>query len=160
MDKTIGRLTFQAAALGAVAGMRSMLAPALFHRFAARNNEGRFSPAPHGLFSSPHVGTLLDVMALGELVADKLPGTPSRLSPPALAARALSGALVGGALFAERRKPSAAGAIVGGLAAVAASYAFYHLRQTVDKKTGLPDSAIALAEDALASGIGNLALRS
>lgn len=153
MDKTIGRLTFQAAALGAVAGMRSMLAPALFHRFSAQNGSG-------GQFDSPNVGKLLDVMAIGEWAADKLPNTPSRLSPPSLAVRAVSGALVGGALFAQKRKPTAAGAIVGGLAAVAATYAFYHLRQTVDKKTGLPDPAIALVEDAIAAGIGNLALRS
>ena len=159
MDKTIGKLTFQAAALGAVAGMRSMLAPALFHRFAAQNKkEGIHSSAPT-VFDSPHVGALLDVMALGELAVDKLPKTPSRLSPPSLVIRAASGALVGGALFAGGRKPSAAGAIVGGLAAVAASFAFYHLRQTLDKKTGLPDPAIALAEDALARGIGHLALR-
>ena len=159
MDKTIGKLTFQAAALGAVAGMRSMLAPALFHRFAAQNKKDSPRYSAPTVFDSPHIGMALDVMALGELVADKLPNTPSRLAAPSLAIRAISGALVGGALFAERRKSPAAGALVGGLAAVAATYAFYHLRQTVDEKTGLPDPAIALAEDALARGIGHLALR-
>ncbi len=158
MDRTIGRLTFQAAALGAVAGMRSMLAPALFQRFSAQNGRGGNS-ASRSRFDSPQIGTLLKVMALGELVADKLPGTPSRISPPALTVRAISGAFVGGALFADRRRPAAAGAIIGGLAAVAASYACYHLRQAADKKTGLPDPALALVEDALAAGIGNLALR-
>lgn len=160
MDKTIGKLAFQAAALGVVAGMRSMLAPALFHRFAAQNRKGRFSHLAPTVFDSPRIGVALDVMALGELVADKLPKTPSRLSPPSLVIRAISGGLVGGALFAERRKPLAAGAIIGGVAALAASYAFYHLRQATDEKTGFSDPTVALVEDALARGIGHLALRS
>jgi uncharacterized membrane protein len=47
------------------------------------------------------------------------------------------------------------------LGAVAATYGAYHLRQAVDRKSGLPDSVVALVEDAIAigSGIGVLARR-
>jgi uncharacterized membrane protein len=40
-------------------------------------------------------GRILPLLALGELIADKLPSTPSRTIPAALAARMAGGALAG-----------------------------------------------------------------
>ena len=87
------------------------------------------------------------VAALGEAVADKLPTTPSRLSPPALTARVGAG-LAAGTLYARRERipvlvPAlvCAGAVVVGSVAGARWRAFAAAR-------GWPDLPAALAEDA------------
>ena len=46
------------------------------------------------------------------------------------------------------------GAVLGGLGALAGSFAFYHLRYFLTHEKGLPDPVVALAEDALAIGLG------
>src|SRR5947208_1700039 len=61
--------------------------------------------------------------ALGELVADKLPRTPSRLEGPPLAGRAVLGALAAGVYARRRGAGVVLPAAVGAAAAVAASFA-------------------------------------
>lgn len=87
-------------------------------------------------------------LALAELVADKAPFTPSRLSPPALAGRVVAG-LAGGAGLARRSGVSpvvpalvAAGAVVAG-SVVGARWRGYAAQR------GVPPLAAALAEDAV-----------
>jgi uncharacterized membrane protein len=143
----------RALALGIVSGMRSMMAPALTARKAAENPQGM----PDAL-TRPRTRAALEVMAAGELVADKLPFTPSRTVLPSLLFRALSGAVVGAAFASSRRGSAAVGALAGALGAVAATYGAYHARQFVDKKLKVADPLVGIAEDALAAGIGMKAL--
>ena len=84
--------------------------------------------------------------ALGELVVDKLPGTPSRVSPAPLGGRLVLGALAGG-LYAHRRGRNVVlPAVLAAAAAVAASYAGAEWREYAGKhKFALP---AAVAEDA------------
>ncbi|MBM7808472.1 putative membrane protein [Geodermatophilus bullaregiensis] len=91
----------------------------------------------------------------GELVADKLPGTPSRTIPPSVAVRLASGA-AGGALLAGR---GAGGPVLPVLAAVAGAaagtLAGARWRGWAAPRTGpLP---AALVEDALVLGLAALA---
>jgi uncharacterized membrane protein len=83
-----------------------------------------------------------------ELVIDKLPSTPSRLDPKPLGGRALFAA-VGGAVLARSRHTSAIPAV-----AIAAGAALVAARVGHDARAAgarrLPDSAVALVEDALA----------
>lgn len=92
------------------------------------------------------------VVTAGELVMDKLPTTPSRLSPPALGGRIAAGS---GAAFVVARRlgddPIPA-AVIGGLSAIAASYAGHAYRAWASKK--VPPIAAALVEDAVALSIG------
>jgi uncharacterized membrane protein len=69
------------------------------------------------------VKALSTVAAGGELIADKLPGTPSRLQPAPLAARIAAGALAGGLDARRRHRGVVLAAIAGGGAAAGASYA-------------------------------------
>ena len=140
-------------ALGIVSGMRSMLAPALVARKAVEDPEGM-----PDILTRPQTRAALGLMAVGELVVDKLPFTPSRTVLPSVLFRALSGALVGAAFASSRRASPAAGAAAGALGAVAATYAAYHVRQIVDREFNLADPLVAVAEDALATGIGMRAL--
>jgi len=99
--------------LGVVSGARSQLGLAVLAWSPSRRRD----PAPLRLLRA-RAGCAGSVLAVaGELVADKLPRTPSRLSPPVLGGRLAVGALVG-ALAADRRDPGATG-----LSATAGSWA-------------------------------------
>jgi uncharacterized membrane protein len=88
------------------------------------------------------------VAAGGELIADKLPRTPSRVRPAPLTARIVTGALAAG-LDARRRHWGIVGAaLVGASAAAAGSYAGAGWRAfTAHQGFATPG---ALAEDAAA----------
>jgi uncharacterized membrane protein len=145
-------LTTQTFVLGVVSGMRAALGPALVsHQLSRRPHPelGRLN-----FMRSPTTAAVLKVAAAGELVGDKLPATPDRIEPGPLSGRALSGALCGAALGRAARREVATGALVGALGAVAGAYAFYNLRRVLTHDQGLPDLAVALAEDALALAAG------
>ncbi|WP_412069511.1 DUF4126 family protein [Rubrivirga sp. IMCC43871] len=150
--------TALAAALGWAAGMRSLTPPAVLARALsdARSPFARLARAPRqpaGILGSDAAAFWIPVAAAGELVADKLPVAPSRTAPLGLAGRAGSGALVGAAVAAARRQNVILPALVGAASAVVSSFAMMELRAAVGEHFGVPDSAVALAEDALAVGI-------
>lgn len=149
----------RALGLGAVAGVRSMSAPALLSRAASRGAVGGIEDTPFALLASPKVARILTLLAVGEAVADKFSGAPARISVPGLAGRMASGALVGGALFAAAGRRGAVGATLGLLSATASSYPSYYLRVGMQERLGAPNWALGLVEDALAEGGGLLALR-
>ena len=137
------------AAIGVLAGLRSFTPPAVLSH-AARRRCLRSRKNPLKLLATSKVANTLTSVATGELVADKLPSTPSRLTPGPLAARILSGAVCGAALCASVSEPMGEGAIAGAVGALAGSFAGYHLRQMMDKS--MPDIAAALIEDFVAVG--------
>ena len=145
--------------LGAVAGVRSMSAPALLSRAASRGSIKGIEGTPFAFLASPRAARFLTVLAIGEALADKLPFSPDRISPPGLVGRMASGGLVGAALFAAAERRAAIGAGLGLLTSAAASYPSYYLRVKTQEKLGLPNWAVGLVEDALAEGTGLLALR-
>jgi uncharacterized membrane protein len=142
--------------LGAVAGMRARLAPALFSRAASSYRKADFGDS---LFASDYVPAVLGTLAVGELVGDKLPRTPNRTEIPGLAARIVSGAVVGGAVSAGYKKSVPAGIALGALAAVAAAYAGQNVRRAVSNKSGISSPLLGAVEDLIAVGIAAAALR-
>ena len=112
------------------------------------------------LLKSKKSVTIVTALAIGELVVDKLPFAPNRTEPFSLAVRALSGGLSAGALCAANRKLVVAGAVVGGVAAIAGAFAGYQARRQLRERLRWNDKAIAVAEDALAIGGGLLLVRS
>lgn len=131
--------------LGAATGLRSMVAPAMLSR-------------AHTV--QPAVRKVLHAAAAGEMVADKLPGMPSRLEPGPLVARFMIGALAGGILAGRHRAATVgsvvpvsavlSGAVLGGAGALAGAFAGYHARRALTHGAGLPDLAVAVSEDAIA----------
>ncbi|HLL40820.1 MAG TPA: DUF4126 family protein [Rubrobacteraceae bacterium] len=154
-QSTLGR----ALGLGAVAGVRSMSAPALLSRAASRGNIEGIEDTPFAFLASSRAARILTVLAVGEALADKLPFSPDRISPPGLIGRMASGGLVGAALFAAAGHRATIGAGLGLLSAAAASYPSYYLRVKTQEKFGVPNWALGLVEDVLAEGGGLLALR-
>jgi uncharacterized membrane protein len=138
-----------ALAAGAVAGMRSMTAPAVVSLKMKRIAKAEGLEHPTGL-SGGRVSTALALAALGELVADKLPRTMNRTAPSALIMRGVSGAFAGAALSGRERNNRIKGAVLGGLAAVGVAYGMYYLRAWLGRKSGVPDAVLAIGEDAVA----------
>jgi uncharacterized membrane protein len=83
-------LLARTALLGIAAGGRSSSGPAGL-AWSSRTTD----PAPLDRLASPRFRGVVSTFALGELVVDKLPQTPSRLSVGPLVARLLIGAATG-----------------------------------------------------------------
>ncbi len=114
-----------AVVFGIVAGMRSMLAPCgvSWAAWAGILNVGQTPLAFMGYRYTPIIFT---VLAIGELIADKLPSTPSRKAAGPFIARIISGALCGATIGASRNAIvlmtilGALGAVAGTLVGAAA----------------------------------------
>jgi len=96
--------------IGVVAGLRSMTAPAAVS-WAARLGPLNLAPTSLAFLGYAFTPWILTVLALGELVADQLPSTPSRTEPIGFGTRIVTGALSGAAIGA------AGGALISGLIA-------------------------------------------
>ncbi|WP_072805718.1 hypothetical protein [Rhodococcoides yunnanense] len=97
------------------------------------------------------------VATVGEFIGDKLPSTPSRLDPAPLGGRIAAGT---GAAYVIARKTGEApipAAVVGGLTAIAGSYAGHAYRGWASTK--IPPLAAAAVEDVVALAVGAAVLR-
>src|SRR5688572_6246669 len=149
----------QALGLGAIAGMRSMAAPAILSHFLTNDPAGALYNTKLRYLQRPFVATGLKFLAGAELIGDKLPTTTSRISPPQLAARVFSGAVVGATVAGANEKSKVKGAMLGMVGAVVASFGFYFLRKKLGQESGLPNMVLGLAEDAIMAS-GGIALMS
>ncbi|RYU77132.1 DUF4126 family protein [Hymenobacter persicinus] len=145
----MAKIFWQALGAGALAGLRSMTPLATLSGSLARHKSPFLAASPLRFLQSNLAATGLKVLAGAEMVADKAPGMPNRTDPTALLGRALSGALIGATLYkAGKNRQVAVGALLGSVAAVAATFASFHLRKGLGEQTQVPDPAWALAEDA------------
>lgn len=80
--------------LGIVAGLRTMTAPTAVS-WTAWAGILPLANTPLAFMGFRYTPIILTVLAIGELIGDKLPFTPSRKSPPQFIARIVSGALTG-----------------------------------------------------------------
>jgi uncharacterized membrane protein len=134
--------------IGVVAGLRSMT-PLAAVSWAARWGWLHLENTPLaflGLAATPYIFSLL---AIAELINDKLPKTPSRKALGPFAFRIITGAFSGAAIGAS------SGALAGGLVAgavggVAGTLGGYEFRSRLVKATGGKDLPVALLEDAIA----------
>jgi uncharacterized membrane protein len=146
-----------AAMLGLLAGMRTMSAPVLISRVA--RSGALASPGSKLAFLNSHsAASATALLALGELVADKVPKLPARTKAGPLTARAVSGAFAGAVLCAARKRSPWLGALCGAAGAVAGAFAAQHLRHAIKDGLGVPDAVVAVAEDAVVAGGGWLIL--
>ena len=142
-------LLWRTVGLAAIAGARTMAAPALVSHSLKKRPSRRLGRTRLATMQSPRTAKVLTVLAAGEMIGDKLPGTPNRTSPGALVGRGLSGALVGATLFARQQDNPWRGATVGVLSAMVGAYATYHLRKQLSENTLLPDPVWGGIEDLL-----------
>jgi len=138
-------------ALGMVAGLRSMTAPAAV-AWGAHLGWLTLEGTPLAFLGSVAARYILLVAMVAELVADKLPFTPSRILPGPFVGRIVSGGLAGAALATGVGQSLALGALAGAAGAVAGTLGGYKVRTSLVPALGVPDYVVALAEDVVAVG--------
>jgi uncharacterized membrane protein len=137
--------------LGIIAGLRSMT-PLAAVAWGARLGWLHLDGTPLAFLGSAAAAYLLTALMLAELVADKLPRTPSRTRPGPFIGRIVTGGLAGAALLGGTGGLLPLGAILGALGAVAGTLGGYKARTGLVRMLGVPDYVVALAEDAVAVG--------
>lgn len=140
-------------AIGLVAGLRSMTAPAVVS-WAAHWRWLDLQQSNLAFLGSAAAAYILAAAAIVELVVDKLPKAPSRKEPLGLIARVLLGGLSGAALCTAAHQSVLLGAVLGGLGGVIGAFAGYEARTRLVKALKAPDFVVALLEDAVAIGGG------
>jgi uncharacterized membrane protein len=137
--------------IGIVAGLRALTGPAVICWMAhlgVINLEGsRLS-----FMSTLAAVAVFTVLAVVELVNDKLPKTPARTAAVSVGARLVMGILAASALGMAGSVSVPRSAILGCLGAVVGTYGGYFARTGAVKALDAPDYVIALVEDALAIG--------
>jgi uncharacterized membrane protein len=137
--------------IGVFGGLRSLTAPAAT-AWAARLGWLKLV-SPLTWFGSLPSVILFTVAAAGELVADKLPKTPSRTAPPGLIARIVMGALCGAAVnLAGPQESWALGSILGAFGGIVGCFGGYQLRKRLVRALGTRDLVVAVLEDLVAVG--------
>jgi uncharacterized membrane protein len=134
--------------IGIIAGLRSMTAPAAVS-WAARVGWLHLENTGLALLSFAATPYIFSAAAIGELIADKLPKTPSRKAPVPFIVRLLSGAVCGIAIGATSQA-LLGGVLAGVLGAVAGTLGGHEFRTRLVGAIGGKDLPIALLEDAIA----------
>jgi uncharacterized membrane protein len=101
---------------------------------------------------------IFTLMAVAELVADKLPKTPNRTAPGPLFARLVFGGLVGAIAATGVSGPAFEGIFLGALGALLGAFGGYLVRKYLVQWSGRPDWNLAVIEDASAVVIAIFAL--
>ena len=140
--------------IGIIAGLRAMTAPAAVS-WAARLGSLNLAPTSLAFLGYAFTPWILTALALGELVTDQLPTTPSRTVPVQFGTRILSGGLSGGAVGAASGQ-LVVGVIGGAIGAVIGTLGGRAIRARLAASFGR-DRPAALIEDAVAIG-GALAI--
>ena len=107
---------------------------------------------PLALLGSIPAVIILTLLAVGELIVDKLPNTPARTAPPGLIARIVTGALTGACVSVGGGGSAFAGAGLGLVGGIVGCFAGYHARARLVKSLGQRDFIVALLEDVVAIG--------
>jgi uncharacterized membrane protein len=104
-----------------------------------------------------HVGdtvsvAILTLLAVGELIVDKLPQTPARTAPLGLGARAVAGGLAAACVMSSHGESAALGGLLGAIGGLIGAFAGYQARTRLVKALGVRDFGVAVAEDLVAIG--------
>jgi uncharacterized membrane protein len=135
--------------IGVVAGLRALTAPAAVS-WAARLGWLDVSQTGFAFLGYAVTPWILTVLALGELVSDQLPTTPSRTVPSQFGTRILAGGLSGAAIGAAGGA-LVIGSIAGIIGAVIGTLGGRLFRARLAAASG-SDRTAAFVEDAVAIG--------
>jgi uncharacterized membrane protein len=142
-----------AAGIGIVAGLRAMTAPAVVS-WAAHLGWLNLHGTPLAFMGSTAAVAIFTVAALGELVNDQLPKTPSRTAPAPLAARIVMGGFSAACVCASAGQSLIVGALLGAVGGVIGAFGGYQARTRLVRGLNVKDAFVAIPEDVVAIGLG------
>ena len=135
--------------IGVIAGLRAMTAPAAV-AWAAYGGWLPLAGTPLAFLGHVAAPWVFTALAVGELISDQLPTTPSRKVPVQFGTRILMGAVTGGAIGVASGSLWV-GAIIGAIGAVIGTLGGAAARGKLAASFG-KDRPAALIEDAVAIG--------
>ena len=136
--------------ISAIAGMRAMTAPALVSHYLQSHPSRKLQRTKLGFMQTRQAAAICKVLAVGEIIGDKLPMTPNRTEAGGLVGRGVSGALVGATLALAQRKNHLVGASIGMVSALGATYISFLLRKKLTEETPISGLVWGALEDLLA----------
>src|SRR5579863_3484392 len=140
-------------AIGVIAGLRAFTAPAVVC-WAAHLGWINLHGSHLAFLGSIFTVVIVTLLAIFELVNDKLPKTPSRTTPGPLGFRIVTGGLSGAALAIAGAQGVVLGVILGIAGAVAGTFGGYQARHQIVTQLKVKDFGVALVEDLIAIGGG------
>jgi uncharacterized membrane protein len=135
--------------LGCVDGLRSLTPPALVC-WAAHLGWLHFEGTKLAFIDHWATLTIFTLLAVVELVADKLPNTPARTAPLGLAARISLGGACGLAVATSEGISLSFSVLLAAIGGFVAAFVGYHSRRLMVSKAHVSDLAVAVAEDLIA----------
>ena len=145
--------------LGTVAGMRSQLPLTLLAGAVQACPRPRNRAVPFSWLQSPRVLAASSVAAVGEMLGDKLPWTPSRLAPGPLLGRLVFGGAAAAGLAVVLGGPVLPTTAMGAAGAAFGAVVGNRARVRLVEATGIPDPLWAVVEDSIAVLLGLDAVR-
>lgn len=142
--------------LGAIAGMRTCSGPVFTCASLSRAKD--LDSLVLDFLGSTSVRRAVTIAAAGEMIADKLPGIPSRTAKALIAGRIISGAACGAAIARIDRRSAVGGAVLGAIAAFGAAHLTFRIRRQLARC--VPDPIVGLAEDVLVIATGRAIVNS
>lgn len=134
--------------IGFFAGLRSLTAPATTAWAAYLGWLGLERPL--SLIGSVPSVIVLTLLAVAELVVDKLPRTPKRTEAPGLIARMVTGGVAGACVAVGGAQAALPGAVLGVAGGLVGTFVGYQVRSRVVGGLGIRDIYVALVEDLVA----------
>src|SRR6185437_15539127 len=131
--------------IGLFAGLRSLTPPAAV-AWAVHLGWLRLA-RPLSLIGSLPAVILLSLLAVGEVIFDKLPNTPNRTAPLGLIGRIVTGGLTGACVSVGGGRSAYIGAGMGVIGGIAGCFGGYQARTRLVKALRQPDFNVALVED-------------
>ena len=145
-------------AIGFVAGLRSLVTPAVVS-WAAHLGWLPLRGTALGWMASPVAVGVISVLGVLELIADVAPMTPPRTAPASLAVRVVTAGLCGACLATAGGAALWAGVVLGIVGAMIGAYAGLYARRGLVNGLKVRDFFIAIPEDIVAIGLAYLIAR-
>jgi uncharacterized membrane protein len=142
-------------AIGVIAGLRSMTAPAVT-AWAAYLGWIHLQGSPLNFMGSIWVVALFTLGALAEFIVDQLPQTPPRTAAGPLLARIVTGGLSGSCVAVAGGQSLLVGALLGAVGGVVGAFVGYQARTGLVRALHVPDRVVAIPEDLVAVLLGVL----
>src|ERR1044071_1234258 len=136
--------------IGIFAGLRSLTPPAAV-AWAVYLVWLRLA-RPVALIGSLPAVIILSLLAITEIIIDKLPNTPNRTAPLGLIARIVTGGFTGACVSLGGGQSAYVGAGLGGIGGMVGCFGGYQGRARLVKSLRQSDFNIALVEDLIAIG--------
>ena len=151
MTNSVWPVLLVALCLGALTGLRAFI-PITVLVWTLHLHHLKIIGSPLYFLHSMAAVIILTILAVGELIADKLPFTPSRLKIPGLVGRVVFGAVCGvvsGQAWGASWQTSAAAGLIGALVGAIVGH---EVRKGWVKTLHWHDLPVALIEDVVAIG--------